>query len=65
MLNVRLAVLLAVAGDAFDGVFLCCPFFSRDVLNETWDLIEPVSKGLPTYSWLYNGFNINGFIDLN
>ena len=29
MLNVRLDVLLAVAGDAgdaFDGVFLCCPF---------------------------------------
>ena len=64
MLNVRLAVLLAVAGDAFDGVFLCC-LFSRDVLNEIWDLIESVSKGFPTYSRLYHGFNKNGYIDLN
>ena len=26
MLIVRLAVHLAVAGDVFDGAFLCCPF---------------------------------------
>ena len=26
MLNVRLAVHLAVAGDVFDGAFLCRPF---------------------------------------
>ena len=25
-LNVEIAVQLAVAGDVFDGVFLCCPF---------------------------------------
>ena len=28
---------LAVVGDVFDGVFLCCPFFSRDVLDEISD----------------------------
>ena len=25
-------------------------FFPRDVLDEIWDLIEPVSEGFPTYS---------------
>ena len=37
----------AVAGDVFDGVFLCCPFFLRDVLmlDEIWDLTESVSEG--------------------
>ena len=44
-----MAVHLAVAGDVFDGVFLCCPFFQRDVLDEIWDLIESVSEGFPTY----------------
>ena len=34
----------------FDGVFLCCPFFPLDVLDEIWDLIESVSKGFLTYS---------------
>ena len=29
MLNVRLAVHLAVADDVFDGVFLCYPFPTR------------------------------------
>ena len=62
VLNVRLAgdhlygeaVHLAVAGDVFDGVFLCCPFSPRDVLDEIWDLNESVSEGFPTYShaWL-------------
>ena len=42
---------LAVAGNVFDGVFLCCPFFPLDVLDEVWDLIESVSKGFPTYSY--------------
>ena len=28
-----------IAGDVFDGVFLCCLFFPRDVLDEIWDLI--------------------------
>ena len=45
------AVHLAVAGGVFDGVFLCCPFFPLDVLDEIWDLIEPVSEGFPTYSY--------------
>ena len=36
-------------GDAFDGVFLCCPF-PRDVLDETLDLIESVSEDFPTQS---------------
>ena len=46
----EIAVHLAVAGDVHDGVVLCCPFFSRDVLDEFWDLIESVSEGFPTYS---------------
>ena len=45
------AVHLAVAGGVFDGVFLCCPFFQLDVLDETWDLIESVSEGFLTYSY--------------
>ena len=40
-----------VAGDDFDGVFLCCLFFPRDVLDEIWDLTESVSEGFPTYSY--------------
>ena len=44
------AVHLAVAGDVFYGVFLCCPFSPLDVLNEIWDLIESFSEGFPTYS---------------
>ena len=27
-------------------------FFPRDVLDEIWDLIESVSGGFSTYSWL-------------
>ena len=37
------------AGEVFDGVFLCCSFFPRDVLDEIWDLIESDSEGFPTY----------------
>ena len=55
MLNVNpiweKAIHLAVADDVFDGVFLCRPFFPRDVLDEIWDLIESVSGGFPTYSY--------------
>ena len=33
-------------------------FFPRDVLDEIWDVIEPVSEGFPTYScddiWIRN-----------
>ena len=43
-----MAVHLAVAGDVFDRVFLCCPFFPRDVLDEIWDLIESVSEDFST-----------------
>ena len=56
MLNVRQAgghlyiKQLAVASRVFDGVFLCCPFFPLDVLDEIWDLIESVSGGFLTYS---------------
>ena len=45
----EIAVHLAVAGNVFDGVFLCCPFFPRDVLDEIWDIIESVSEGFSTY----------------
>ena len=38
-----------VANDVFDGVFLCCPFFPQDVLDEILNLTESVSEGfLPT-----------------
>ena len=43
------AVHLAVAGDVYDGEFLCCPLFQRDVLDEIWDFINSVSEGFPTY----------------
>ena len=46
-----MTVHLAVAGDVFDGVFLCCPFSPRDILDEIWDLIGSVSEGFPTYSF--------------
>ena len=46
----EIAVHLAVACDVFDCVFLCCPFSQRDVLDEIWDLIEPISEGFPFYS---------------
>ena len=45
----KIAVHLAVAGDVYDGVFLCCPFSPRDVADEILDLIESVSEGFPTY----------------
>ena len=48
-------VYLAVAGDVFDGVFLCCPFSHKIVLDEILGLIESVSGGFSTYSWYYAG----------
>ena len=44
-----------------DGIFLCCPFFPPDALDEIWDLIESVSKGLPTYCYINN----NTFLKLD
>ena len=41
----------AVACDVYDGVFLCCPFFSRAVYDEILNLIESVSEGFPIYSY--------------
>ena len=38
-----------VVGDVFDSVILGCLFFPRDVLDETWDLIESVSEDFPSY----------------
>ena len=35
----------------YDGVFLCCPFSPRDVLDEILNFIESVSGGFPTYSF--------------
>ena len=43
---------LVVAGGVYDGVFLCCLFFPRDVLDEILDLIESVSEGFLTYSYI-------------
>ena len=39
----EIAVHLAVAGDVFNGVFLCCPFFPRDVLDEIWDFLPTLN----------------------
>ena len=46
---VKIAVHLAVAGDVFDDVILCCPFFPRDGLDENWDLIDSVCKSFPIF----------------
>ena len=43
----EIVVHLAVAGCVYDGVFFCCPFSPRDVLDGILDLIESVS--LPTF----------------
>ena len=45
----EIGVYLVVAGDVSDGVFLCCPFFPRDVFDEIWDVTESVSVVFPTY----------------
>ena len=42
------AVHLAVAGGVYDGVFLCCPSYPRDVLDDILHLIESVSEAFPT-----------------
>ena len=56
---------LAVAGDVFNDVFLCCPFSPRDVLDEILDLIESVSEGFPAYSTLsYKQINVQN-LDVN
>ena len=39
---------LAVAGDVFNGVSLCCLVFPRDVLGEIWDVNKSVSEGFLT-----------------
>ena len=44
----EIAVYLAVAGNAFRGVSLFCPF-SREM---SW-VIESVSEGFPTYFFFY------------
>ena len=41
----EIAAHLGVAGDDYDGVFLCCPVSPRDFLDEILDLIESVSEG--------------------
>ena len=59
----EIAVHLAVAGDVFDSVFLCCPFSRGDVLEELWDLIESVSKGFSTYPCqTYNSERVHWYI---
>ena len=45
----EIVVYQAVAGDFYDGVFLCS-FFTRDVVDEMWDLTESVYEVFPTYS---------------
>ena len=33
------------------------PFFPRDVLDEILNLIESVSEGFPSYSWIFKFFH--------
>ena len=33
--------------------YCAVPFSPRDVLDEIWDLIESVSEGFPTYSYIF------------
>ena len=47
----EIAVHLAVAGDVYDGFFLCCPF-STKCLVEILDLIGSVFEGFPTYCFI-------------
>ena len=34
------------------SVVMCCPFFPRGVLDEILNLIESVSEGFPSYSYI-------------
>ena len=47
----EIAIHVAVADGVYGGVFLCCSFFPRDILDEILDLIESVSEGFPNYSY--------------
>ena len=49
----EIVVHLAVAGDVYDGVFLCCPFFPRDDLDEILDVSGSASEGF-SYLLLQN-----------
>ena len=42
-----------MAGDVFDGVSLCCPFFPRSIFDDLLDLIESVSEGSKYLRVLY------------
>ena len=46
----EIVVRLAVACGVRDGVFLCCLFCPRGVLDAILNLIESVSEGFPSYS---------------
>ena len=48
-----------VACDVYDGVFLCCPFSPRGVLDEILNLIESVSEGFPSNSHIIFFFQQN------
>ena len=61
----EIAVHLAVAFDVCGGVRLCCPFSPRDVLDEIWDLIESVSEGFPTDSFIRFAFKSSHVTDFN
>ena len=60
----EIAVHLAVACGVYGGVFLCCLFFPRDVLNEILNLIESVSEGFPSYSH-YMFYRNKGYFQLS
>ena len=47
-----MAVHLAVACGVYGGVFFVLSFFPRGVFDEILNLIESVSEGFPSYSYL-------------
>ena len=45
------AVHLAIAGDVFDGVFLCCPFSQETSWMRSGTKLSQFSEGFPSYSF--------------
>ena len=54
----EIAVQLAVACDVYDGVFCAFIFPKGDFLDEILNFIESVSEVFPTYSFIFNLFNL-------
>ena len=58
---------MAVGGDVFDDVFLCCPFPPRNILDEIWNLgsgSQFLRVFLPTYA-LFQMYELLGIPRVN